>query len=230
MKPFNIPKALDPLIDTYPPLETIVAAIKGGDRDTYAALARLWLSEGIPYCFKNRPIIYEGMRTWLSRQLQVNAKEITLIGSGRLGFSLSPDENLGRCFGECSDLDMTAISLALFERLGEMFRRWHADYLAGIVSPGFTRQGKYWEDNAMRVPSNLARGFIDSHKIPAFYRYPEAQVIASALYIAREKLKATTGAPRVRRVTLRVFRDWDSFIRQFSVNLQSLLGVNLRRP
>lgn len=230
MKPFNIPKALDSLIDTYPPVETIVNAIKAGNRHTYSALARLWLSEGIPYCFRFQPAIYEGMRVWLSQHFQVHAKEITLIGSGRLGYSLCPDENLGRRFGEYSDLDLTAVSSVLFEQLERAFSRWRADYLAGIVSPRNTSERKYWEDNAIRVPSNLEHGFIDSYKIPSFYRYPEAQATASVLHIAREKLKATTGAPLVRRVTLRVYRDWNSFIRQLSINLQSLLRMNLSRP
>ena len=229
MKPFNTPKALDSLIDTYPPVETIVEAIKAGDRDTYSALARLWLSEGIPYCFRFRPAIYEGMRTWLSQQLQVHAKEITLIGSGRQGFSLSPDENLGRRFGEYSDLDLTAVSSVLFEQLKRAFNRWRADYLAGIVSPRHTQEKIYWQDNAMRVPSNLSRGFIDPYKIPTFNRYPEAQDTVNILYRAHEKLKATAGAPFVRRISLRVYRDWNSFIRQFSINLEALLKMNLEK-
>lgn len=226
MKPFNIPKALGSLIDTYPTVETIVEAIKAGDRDTYSALARLWLSEGIPYCFRSRPAIYEGMRMWLSQQLKVHAKEITLIGSGRQGYSLSPDENLGRSFGEYSDLDLTAVSSVLFEQLEGVFNLWRADYLAGIVSPRHTQEKIYWEDNAMRVPSNLAHGFIDSYKIPTFNRYPKAQATANILYRAHEKLKATAEAPLVRRISLRVYRDWNSFIRQFSINLEALLRTN----
>jgi hypothetical protein len=229
MKPFNIPKALDSLTDTYPPVETVVEAIKSGDIDTYSALARLWLSEGIPYCFRFRPAVYEGMRMWLSQKLQFHAKEITLIGSGRLGYSLSPDENLGRPFGRDSDLDLTAVSSALFAQLEGAFNRWRADYIKGVVSPRNTRERKYWEDNAKKVPSNLACGFIDPHKIPTFNRYPEAQTIVNILYRAHEHLKATADAPTIRRISLRIYRNWESFIRQISINLMALLNMNPKK-
>jgi hypothetical protein len=226
MKPFNIPNALESFIDTYPDAETILRAIKIGDLNTRCALARLWLSEGIPYCFKSQPAIYEAVRLWLSHNLPVHAKEITLIGSGRQGFSLSPDEHFGRPFGDYSDLDFSAVSLSLFTQLERAFSRWLSDYLTGTVLPRNDREKKYWEDNARRVPSNLARGFIDPYKIPAFDKYPEAQTTLDVMYKAHIKLRVTAGAPRVSRVSIRIYRDWDSFVRQLSINLEALLRMN----
>lgn len=123
MKPFEIPKALDSIVDAHITVETIVSVIKAGDSDTRYALAGLWLSEGIPYYFKSQPAAYEGMRMWLSRKLHIHAKEITIIGSGRQGFSLSPDKNLGRPFRKDSDLDLSVVSSSLFRKTKKVFNK-----------------------------------------------------------------------------------------------------------
>ena len=41
-----------------------------------------------------------------------------------------------------------------------------------------------------------------------------------ALWRVSEKLKVTSHAPNVRKVSLRVYRDWDSFVRQMAINLE----------
>lgn len=135
MQPFNVSAVLDPLTETYPPADVLLEAAKTGDRDVRYAMSRLWLSEGIPFAFKIRPGVYEALRMWLARRLDVEAKTITIIGSGRQGFSLSPDETLGRPFGSHSDLDFTVLSSSLFRRLEDDFRRWAQDYTQGAVRP-----------------------------------------------------------------------------------------------
>jgi hypothetical protein len=70
----------------------------------------------------------------------------------------------------------------------------------------------------------LERGFIDPHKIPNRDRYPEVRAIAQALYEAHEKLRATPGAPDVRKLSVRIYRNWDCFIRQLVINLQAAAG------
>ena len=222
MRPFEISQALEPLLEVYPAAGVILEAARSGDRDARYAIARLWLSEGIPYSFKARPGVYEALRRWFARRLDVHAKEITLVGSGRQGFCLSPGTDLGRPFGNHSDLDLTVVRRSLFQRLADTFARWEADYTGGSVTPRNAREGRFWEDNSRRVPSGLARGFVDPHKIPTWNRYPEAQLIVQALYEAHERLKATPEAPAVRSLSMRVYRDWDCFIRQMAINLEAI--------
>lgn len=221
MRPFEVSPALEPLREVYPSVAVILEAARRSDRDARYAMARLWLSEGIPYSFKARPSVYEALRRWLARRLDVQAKEITLVGSGRQGFCLSPGTDLGRPFGDHSDLDLTAIRESLFQRLEASFARWEADYAGGRVTPRHERERQLWEANRKSMPSGLARGFVDPHKIPTWNRYPEAQTIAQALYEAHEKLKATPNAPAVRKLSIRVYRDWDCFIRQMAINLEA---------
>ena len=220
MQPFNVSAALDPLTEVYPPANVLLRAVKAGDRDARYAISRLWLSEGIPFAFKARPAVYEALRIWLARYLDIQAKEITIIGSGRQGFSLSPDQNVGRPFGPQSDLDMTVISSSLFQRLRAAFGRWEQDYTHGIVHPRNEREKALWGENQRNNPLALERGFIDPQKIPTWPRYPEAEMVMDALWRVHEKLKVTPHAPDVRKVSLRVYRDWDSFVRQMAINLE----------
>jgi len=225
MRPFEVSPALEPLRDVYPSADAILVAAREGDRDARYAMARLWLSEGIPYSFKVRPGLYESLRRWLALKLDVQAKELTLVGSGRQGFCLSPGPDFGRPFGGHSDLDFAVVSKVLFQRLEPAFKRWMADYAEGIVRPRHKREKVFWEANKNSVPSGLARGFIDPHKIPTWKRYPEAQSIEQAKWLAQMKLRVTRDAPAVRKLSVRVYRDWDSFVRQMAINLESVAAA-----
>ena len=222
MQPFNVSVVLDPLTEVYPAADVLLAAVKASDRDVRYAISRLWLSEGIPFAFRARPALYEALRIWLARRLQVQAKEITIIGSGRQGFSLSPDENVGQPFRPESDLDMTVVSSRLFQSLGDAFVRWEQDYTHGVVHPRGEKERKYWDDNQRNCPCALQRGFIDPHKIPTWSPYPESITVNNALWEIQEKLKVTQHAPTIRKVSVRVYRDWDSFIRQMAINLEAV--------
>lgn len=225
MRPFEVSAVLDPLTEIYPPADVLLGAAKAGDRNVRYAISRLWLSEGIPFAFKTRPAVYEAVRFWLARRLEIQAKEVTVIGSGRQGFSLSPDQNVGRAFGPQSDLDMTVISSGLFLRLRDAYERWAQDYAGGIVHPRHQRERALWDENQRNCPRAFERGFIDPQKIPTWSRYPEAQAVMDALWRVCEKLKVTPQAPNVRKVSLRVYRDWGAFVRQMAINLEAASRV-----
>jgi hypothetical protein len=114
----------------------------------------------------------------------------------------------------------------LFGSVRAAFARWDEDYASGAVSPRHARERELWDANRESVPSAVARGFIDPHKIPTWDRYPEAQMIAQTMYTAHEKLKVTRDAPAVRKLSVRVYCDWDSFIRQMAINLESVAGFS----
>lgn len=139
---------------------------------------------------------------------------------------MSPGLNLGRPFGKHSDLDLTVVSARLFDHLRAAFTRWEADYAVGAVFPRHARERELWDANRESVPSGLARGFIDPQKIPTWNRYPEAQTVAQTMYTAHEKLKVTRDAPVVRKLSVRVYCDWDSFIRQMAINLEAVVGAH----
>jgi hypothetical protein len=229
MQSFNVSSALSRITNPYPSLDEIAQVVHLDNRDARYALARLWLSEGIPYAFKSNPAIYEALRLWLARNIGVEPKEITLIGSARQGYSLSPDITLGRAFGPQSDLDLSAVSPVLFERIKQAYMRWQDDYTNGSAQPRHEREKHFWDENARTCPVALSHGFIDPHKIPTWSRYPEAQTILSTLWRGLQKLRATNGAPIVRKLSLRVYSNWDSFVRQVAINLEATVSFYRQR-
>jgi len=229
MRPFDYFNTLDSLTDHHPSADKLLSAAAARDVNALQAMSRLWLSEGIPFAFKDRPGTYEAVRIWLSHRLGVQAKEVTIIGSGRQGFSLSPDQNIKRPFGAHSDLDFTIISQVLFQRVRDALELWMNDYDSELIEPRNNMERGFWDENRKSCASGLKRGFIDPYKIPLFDRYPEAQKVAQAMYLTHEKLKITQGGPIVRKASLRIYRDWDSFIRQMAMNLEAATKYSAKK-
>jgi len=222
MKPFRISEVCFDLVDTYPNSENLLAVALAMNRAERECVLRLWVTEGIPFGFREAPIVYETVRGWLAGRLGVNPKEITLIGSARLGYSLVKAPNYGRQFGSHSDMDLTVISEPLFLQLVDTFNDWKDEFSDGRIQPRNETERGYWEENINRlVPDNISRGFIDKHLIPN--RYPSTQNISQAMYILGEKLKVTARAPQVRKASVRVYRSWDAFIAQISLNFWTTL-------
>jgi hypothetical protein len=184
-------------------------------------LCRLWLSEGVPFMFLQQPMMYEAVRSWLGFRLKIHPKEITLIGSARLGFSLTPS-NLGRSFGTHSDLDLVAVSEDLFFHLDGEVEKFYSDLESGTISVT-DRTKRFWPESAADlIRSKNQRGFIDSWKIPSLDRYPKAKSIANTCWQLTEKLKVSNESYDVKGASIRVYRDLHSFIRQNWINLKNL--------
>lgn len=132
---FQVEPELARLKGTYPPSDDMRTAIGTGERER-RTVARLWLSEGIPYAFRECPALYEEVRSWLAAQLEVHPKAVGMVGSGRIGYSMKPREWGCRYDPSSSDLDLLVVSASLFDRLKQDFQRWRRDYDHGLVKPG----------------------------------------------------------------------------------------------
>lgn len=218
MKAFSVPPPLVHLRDPYPHPCCVVDIARRGREQARIVIARLWLTEGIPYVFRQCPAVYESMRSWLSVRLEAHAKEIGLVGSARLGRSLAPVK-LGQPFlDHHSDLDLFTVSTGLFERLRTEFSRWrHAFQNHEIVPRDATEKG-YWENNYMQGAGQITRGFLHDNMIPNLDRYPVQQNIRQSMYELVAKLKSTPLAPRPKEASVRCYTSWDSFIEQTSLN------------
>jgi hypothetical protein len=191
----------------------------GAPRAAREIVARLWLTEGLPSAFFTSPAIYEDMRGWLASRLNVHPKEVTLIGSARLGYSLAPPPNFGRPFGPRSDLDLSIVSADLFKRVTLAFSSFAVDYRAGAVMPRSPSERAYWDSNLAFGVRNIPHGFFDPNKVPNFDRYRDVQAISQSMWALVQKLEVTPDAPQVHRASTRVYRDWESFIERVSFNL-----------
>lgn len=188
-------------------------------RHTRDAVARLWLSEGLPCAFRDCPGVYEDIRGWMSSRLDVHPKQITLVGSARTGYSLA---NFGKQFGEHSDLDFCVVSAELFGSFSRVFDAFSEDYRSGVVQPRNERERMLWDENLRFGGRNIPQGFFDADKLPTFDRYPLAQRVGQTMWALKSKLEITPGAPRVRRASIRLYRDWRSFIERLTLNLRSV--------
>lgn len=87
-------------------------------RDAASLAAREFIDRHLfgcsPWAFRASPAEYDDFRGELAHRLSVDAAEITLVGSGRLGFSLNPHHLLS-AFGAASDLDVVIVSSATFD-------------------------------------------------------------------------------------------------------------------
>jgi hypothetical protein len=216
MLPFSMPDCFLQLDKQYPSSQAVRSALDGMTSEDMRWFAQLWLSEGIPHAFQAVPALFESVRGWLAKQVAVHPKDITLIGSGRIGFCMD-GQNYGRPFGPHRDLDFSIISGTLFERMRSSFERWHADFTAKKVFPKNPTEAGCWDEDFERLPGNLAKGFVDTNKIS--YRYHD---LGHVMWEFQTKLAATPQAPRVKKASVRVYRDWDAFVRQQQINLQWL--------
>lgn len=213
MRGFSVSEASGRLVDQYPAANLLRRAADGLSPREWEGMVRLWLSEGIPFAFQSAPMVFEVMRGWLANRVGVHPKSVTIVGSARIGYSLAPSPDYGRPFGPQSDLDIAIISENLFAELAETFHKWRADFAAGTVRPRNPLERTYWEDHVRRLPANIARGFLDTHKLPYFVRYPAAQKLGQVKFELMSKLSTTPLAPRSRNLSIRVYLNWDAFVR-----------------
>ena len=162
---FAIGPQLAKLTGAYPRPQDVLEAAAVGQREK-AILARLWISEGIPFAFRRCPGLYEEVRDSLAKRLELDAKQISVVGSGRLGYSLAPKKWGEPYRAMSSDLDLFAVSGGLFERLREDFERWHDDYAGGETQPSTDKERYYWNVNRKETPDRIRKGFIDSIRVP----------------------------------------------------------------
>jgi hypothetical protein len=136
---------------------------------------------------------------------------------------LAPGHDFGRLFNSDSDLDLSVISDHLFNRVAAAASQFSRDFKDGTIQPRTDYERALWEANVAFGERNLPRGFFDPNKIPNLNRYPLVQGISQSMWSLVARLSATAGAPKVKRASIRVYRDWQSFIRRVSVNLQAAI-------
>lgn len=219
MKRFEVPPSMETFADTDPLGDDLLKVAEEGGPEARDALARTWITEGIPLAFRECPAVYDSMRVWLGDVLKVHPKLIGLTGSARFGSSFVASK-VGRPFRPGSDLDIFVVSQTLFARYRADFVAWRNDFHSGVERPRSDRERRWWLDNAERVPRNISRGFIDVRFIPARTRYKAAQHTLDTMSNLVRKLAATPRSPSPPRATVRCYESWGALVRQVSLSLQ----------
>ena len=96
---------------TYPTFNDFKKLLKNSDLEK---ILYFHLIEGTPYIFKDHSKRYQLFRKAISSALDIPMKNIAIVGSARIGFSLNPN-NFGRPFTQNSDIDTVVVSPELFD-------------------------------------------------------------------------------------------------------------------
>jgi len=213
------------IVDPYPaPTMWAGAAVHYENRelrfDDLKRFASLWIMEGIPYGFRSKPMLYAYLREFISKGLEGPPCLVTVVGSGRLGYSLASGKFPQVFDSTSSDVDCAAISAETFAILSGEFWKWRKLYRSGKIQPSGNKD-RFWPSNSEEVPENLKKGFINTNRIPNRDDFPAASQINNMLSSATNEL-ALQGV-HVKAVTLRVYRDWPSMLRQVTSSLVAFL-------
>ena len=228
MSKFPIHMSILSIKEQYPDSKSLKEALENSDQSSRRAVARLWISEGIPKVFSESPSIYESLREWLGRHLEVHPKHISITGSARLGYSLASNK-FGQEFTDDSDLDLFIVSENLFERLKTDFFLWVDKYDKNLIAPK-GKALKYWPSNKEIGIKNIKRGFVDSNKIPSHKDYTTNKQVLQTMFLLIKKLEEIDSVPSPRKASIRCYMDWDSAINQISLNLYYLSQFNSCSP
>src|SRR5258707_14909464 len=83
--------------------------------DNHRVLAKVFLLEGTPFVFENRPMKYVIFREQVADRFEIGSQDVCIVGSAKLGYSPG-SHKFGTPFAETSDVDVVIISEPLFYR------------------------------------------------------------------------------------------------------------------
>jgi len=189
----------------------------------------LWLTEGIPYVLSETPIVYEYAREHLATRLHEKTRNIGITGSARSGYSLAPEKFGMRYQAGTSDLDLFLVSANWFDQLVRDFELFLARYRSQLAEPRNERERAFFDNNAREAPATIGRGFIDQWRVPAASRYTHARELGRAGDGFRQHInREVRPANRIGRLSIRVYRDWDTAVRQIGGSVLRALTLRAR--
>lgn len=116
-----------------------------------------YVFSGIPFVFRNQPDSLDALRQHLSEALRFTPKNILVVGSAKIGFSLNPDR-FPRQFLASSDIDVLVVDTRLFDKIWTTVLKWHyprkGSPLGGQDAPWMRNMRKsiYW---GAIMPNNI---------------------------------------------------------------------------
>jgi hypothetical protein len=187
-------------------------------------IIRLWITEGIPYAFKSHPLLFEEIRNFIAKSLKINTKEVSLVGSARIGYSLSKKE-WGRPFNSNSDFDFIIVSNTLFANIVEEFQSWASDFGTRKIIPKDINETNTWLNNIKLLDKNIPKGFIQTKLIPYNDNYTTIKKCYDTTWLLKKKFSATEAVPKVSDTSIRVYSSWKSCVKQMHINFNTALDI-----
>lgn len=189
------------------------------------SLVREQLFAGVPFVFRERPADYELLRGHLSRELSVPTSSLTIVGSGRLGYSLNPSHP-GQPMLDTSDIDILVADETLFDRLWELMLKWRYPW-----------HMKHWSEAERAWGTRHLENFIAGHADPHLIRFARLGFrrsrtqLLSFSYSWFSAFKSAAEYPELagREFKGRLYRSW-SFATRYQAYGLRLLSQKLLPP
>lgn len=182
--------------------------------DNHRVLAKVFLLEGTPFVFENRPMKYVIFREQVADRFEIGSQDVCIVGSAKLGYSPSPHK-FGTPFAETSDVDVVIISepmfykgsRQLFETLNQL---GPSVYAVRSASFGKTKVQPVVDLNDWAKVKDALRNFVFQNFNPGLL--PQDHSLRREIF---ENMASTSGLflalePQVfvSKIRCRVFRNW----------------------
>lgn len=193
---------------------------------------RHWIVDGTPYLFRDEPMVYEEIRRKMGKDLSTCPTNVGIVGSAKLGFSLTPRKKLREFDAKNSDIDLFVVDRYFFANLCAEYDRGYEAFLE--FGENFSEKRKtFLENNHLDITGDgnrtgtMNRGFIDSNKIPTGPKIGAGPYLnmcersISSIKLALQK--RYEGLKLKKPQTLRVYRDMDALMLQYRINLEQFV-------
>jgi hypothetical protein len=183
----------------YPTKEEFVELLRARRRRD---LVDDYLGQAVPFAFESEPLVYELLRNTLAETFALTAADITVIGSGRIGFSLDPSR-FGAPYSSASDIDTVIVSSDLFDTAWIQMCAVGRRYLEERVKQSLKEHRT----------NNIFYGFVQPERLPG--------VVGISQYWFRA-FKSLARVPELSPLNIqgRLYRTWDH------VKLHQLYSLN----
>lgn len=176
------------------------------------SFVNLWLTEGIPFIFKDKPHLYEEIRYKIARGLSLDSKQISLIGSARTGFSYFREDDFKDFTIENSDLDFFIVSQLYF------------DSIKNEVEEDLKLEKT---DESVTKLRQISRGFLCSWHF--LNKYPTIKKVNATITNINKWLHTKDTAPKIRQkqniwAGIKIYKDWHSVVQQHHVNIKYFIN------
>ena len=181
-------------------------------------VAKRHVFDGTAYAFRSRPKAFVLLRSHLSESLGVTEENIVVVGSAKIGFSLSPD-NFPRRFNPFSDIDVVVVDEELFDRVWMTILDWN--YPLGRLK--MLAVDRVWTS---RRRSDLYWGWFRPDRI-RFTGLSLPQALAPIRDISTGWFNAFQGLSRYpefaqRQISGRLYRTWGHALRYHADGLRQI--------
>jgi hypothetical protein len=175
------------------------------EKETVSDIVNSLLLSGSHVCYQNDPSLILALKKEISKRYSIHVKEIEIVGSAKIGFSLS-NERFGKPFCETSDIDLAVISSQLFDNAWLNLLRMDMIY---YKLPDADRE------KLKECYETIHRGFISPERLPYKSNFGQRWW---------EMFSRISNDPKYekRKIRGRLFKNWWFAEKYYSIQIEKL--------